>query len=151
MHRWKKQPAFIEQVCNSRTAFMRPGLLYLFGLWRASSDAIARGRSLLPVSPSDTIVRRRSKKKSNKFLKSVILLSIFAVIWLLFQYPLFPPGLKTPSGNISRSKKRSRPSPNRRLNHFRVSASRRSSSLLVSLNRKLPRRRPSVQSNRSLT
>ena len=32
------------------------------------------------------MARRKSKKKSNKFLKSVILLSIFAVIWLLFQY-----------------------------------------------------------------
>lgn len=33
------------------------------------------------------MARRKSKKKSNKFLKSVILLGIFAVIWLLFQYP----------------------------------------------------------------
>ena len=33
------------------------------------------------------MARRKSKKKSNKLLKSVILLSIFAVIWFLFQYP----------------------------------------------------------------
>ena len=32
------------------------------------------------------MARRKSKKKSNKFLKSVILLSTFAVIWLVFQY-----------------------------------------------------------------
>ena len=34
------------------------------------------------------MARRKSKKKSShKFLKSVILLIIFAVIWLVFQYP----------------------------------------------------------------
>ena len=33
------------------------------------------------------MARRKSKKKSNKFLKSVILLIIFALIWLVFQYP----------------------------------------------------------------
>ena len=35
-----------------------------------------------------TMARRKSKKKSShKFLKSVILLIIFALIWLVFQYP----------------------------------------------------------------
>lgn len=33
------------------------------------------------------MARRKSKKKSKKFLKSVILFSIFAVIWIFFKYP----------------------------------------------------------------
>ena len=68
---------------------MRPGLLYLLGLWRASSDAMGRGRSfLLCAVGGNTMARRKTRKKSsNKLLKTAILLILFIGLWFIYQQP----------------------------------------------------------------
>ena len=74
------------------------------------------------------MARRRSKKQSDQFLKSVIRLGIFAVIRLLFQVSLcFLPDQKRRPGVSPETKKRSRPSPNRKLLHRQLQAQNRHS------------------------
>ena len=70
---------------------MQPDLLSLFGLWRASSDAIGRGCSfLLCIAGGTTMARRKSKKKSHKLLKTAILLVLFIGVWFIYNHTDIP-------------------------------------------------------------
>ena len=87
LHIQKKPPVLLNRGAADGLFFLQPDLLSLFRLWRASSDAIDRGCSFLPVSSEKMMARRRTKKKSNKLFKTAILLILFIGIWFIYQYP----------------------------------------------------------------
>jgi len=66
-----------------------PSVLPKIFLWKKLWSLFGRNGSrplfIACIARGDTMERCRSKKKSNKLLKTVILFSISAVIWLLFQ------------------------------------------------------------------